>query len=496
MDRIDTPGGASFATGTRFFVGALAVSNAVAFASIWVQWRGLFGPSGILPAGQFLVAAHDQLGARAWFEVPTLCWLFGTGRFMDFLCAAGIGLSALLLFGFAPAVCLALIWVFHLSLLSAGQIFYDFQWDALLMESTLVAVWLVPWTLGREQGPCDPPRLARYLAWWLLFRLMFLSGFVKLASGDPMWRGLTALTVHYQTQPLPTPLAWYAHQLPLWFQEASCALMFAIELGGPFCIPGPRRVRHFGAVSLIGLQAVIALTGNYAYFNLLSVGLCFTCLDDDWWRRLPGWPRKGDETAPQPRPPIGRAHRTALRWFAAFSVGITFFEGVAAMSRGAARSPLVRVVADAVAPTRSFNDYGLFAVMTPERPELIFEGSDDGRDWREYGFPFKPGDLALRPRWAAPYQPRLDWQLWFAALEPPESNPWVETLCERMLRNDPAVLGLLSQNPFPDHAPRYVRVVRYRYEFTDPPERAATGNWWRRTPLDFYIEPVSLPDSG
>jgi hypothetical protein len=147
-----------------------------------------------------------------------------------------------------------------------------------------------------------------------------------------------------------------------------------------------------------------------------------------------------------------------------------------------------------VGPSRSFYDYGLFAVMTVERPELIFEGSEDGRDWREYGFPFKPGDLALSPRWAAPYQPRLDWQLWFAALGGPDASPWVGTLCEKLLRGDPAVLGLFSRNPFPAHAPHYLRVVRYRYEFTDSAERSRTGNWWRRTPLDFYIPAVSLPD--
>jgi len=489
MDPIATARGESFATGTRLFVGTVAVSNAVAFASIWIQWRGLFGPAGILPAGQYLAAAHAQLGPSAWYDVPTLCWVFGTGRFIDLLCFLGIGLSLLLIAGYAPAACLALIWVFHLSLVSVGQIFYDFQWDGLLLESTLIAVWLVPWTLGRARGPHDPPRLARYLAWWLLFRLMFLSGIVKLTSGDPAWRNLTALAYHYQTQPLPSPLAWYFQQLPLGFQRASCAAMFAAELLAPLCIPAPRAVRHAAVAAMVTLQVLIALTGNYAYFNLLSIGLCLACLDDAWWRRT--WRRGGD--APDAAP-SGLPRATLLRWFAAFSVGVTFFETAAAMSRGAAGSPLVRAVATAVGPFRSFNDYGLFAVMTTERPELVFEGSDDGRDWREYQFPFKPGNPARRPRWVAPYQPRLDWQLWFAALDSPDNNPWVGTVCVRILENDRDVLGLFSLNPFPDHAPRLVRVVRYRYEFTNLSERAATGDWWRRTPFDFYIPAVGLPD--
>jgi hypothetical protein len=490
MERIDTAREASFATGTRLFVCLLAVAHAAAFGSIWVQSAGLIGPSGILPASRFLSAAHEQLGPRAWFEVPSLCWIFGAGRFIDVLCGLGIGLALLLFCGFAPALCLALLWACYLSLVSAGQIFFDFQWDALLLESTLVALFLVPWTLGRAPRPYDPPRLARYLIWWLLFRLMFLSGVVKLASGDPAWRHLSALTFHYQTQPLPTPLAWYAQQLPEWFQKASCAVMFAIELAAPLCIPGPRSSRHLAALALIALQIAIALTGNYAFFNLLAVGLCLTCLDDGWWRRVL---RIHDGDAGQARGAASRPNSTVLRYFAAFSVGVTFFEAAASVSRGAAASPIVRAVANTVGPLRSFNNYGLFAVMTVERPELVIEGTNDGLDWREYVLPYKPGDLARRPPWVAPHQPRLDWQLWFAALESPDANPWVETLCEHILRGDSAVLGLFSRNPFPGRPPAYVRVVRYRYEFTDGSERARTGNWWRRTPIDFYIAPVSLP---
>ena len=487
---MDPPGKTrpTFSTGTGLFVRVLALAHAAAFGSFWVQERGLIGPAGILPAGQFLEAAHRELGARAWFEVPSLCWLFGSGAFTDLLCALGIACAILLFAGRAQLLCLGVLWISYLSVSSAGQMFFDFQWDALLLESTLIAVFLVPWVPWRAARGYEPPRLARYLGWWLLFRLMWLSGMVKLTSGDPTWRHLTALTFHYQTQPLPTVLAWYANQLPAWFQRASCAVMFAIELLAPLLIPAPRRLRHAAALSMISLQALIALTGNYAFFNLLSAGLCLTCLDDDWWRSA-HWGAEDAPSAAQAQ----RTKSTLLRWFAALSVGITFFEAAAAVLPGAAASPLVRFVAEDVGPLRSFNDYGLFAVMTVERPELVIEGSDDGTDWREYELPYKPGNLARRPAWIAPFQPRLDWQLWFAALGRPENNAWVETLCERLLRGDPAVLGLFRLNPFPGRAPRYVRVVRYRYEFTDPQERARTGRWWRRTPLDFYFQPLALP---
>ncbi len=471
----------------------LALAHLFAFASIWVQVGGLVGHAGILPAHDFFAAARDQLGVRAWYEAPSLCWLFGAERFLSLLCGLGVGLSLLLFMGYAPALCLGVLWACYLSLVSAGQIFLDFQWDALLLESTLVAVFLVPWTLRRAAAPYEPPALGRYLVWWLLFRLMFLSGVVKLRGGDPTWWNLTALTFHYQTQPLPTPLAWYANQLPTWFQVASCAFMFAVELAAPLLIPLPRIYRHIGALSMIALQVLIAITGNYAFFNLLTIGLCLTCLDDDWWRG-----RHWGVAAPLPvagdiGPTRTRMGATTLRWFAAFAVGITFFEACAAVSRVASGSPLVRWVAEAVGPFRSFNDYGLFARMTVERPELVIEGSNDGRDWREYSLPYKPGDLSRRPPWVAPHQPRLDWQLWFAALVPPEAAPWVGTLCEQLLRGNPDVGRLFDRNPFPDAPPHFMRVIRYRYEFTSAAERARSGNWWRRTPIDFYIPPVTLP---
>ena len=272
--------------------------------------------------------------------------------------------------------------------------------------------------------------------------------------------------------------------------------MFAIELGAPLFIVGPRKLRHAAALALVALQVVIALTGNYAYFNLLAIGLCLTCLDDGWWRQMRRDAPVKTDGGGVARAPAGRIKLTLLRWFAAFSVGVTFFESVASLSRGAESSPIVQAVEEWVGPFLSFNTYGLFRVMTVERPELVIEGSDDGHDWREYALPYKPGDLSRRPRWVAPYQPRLDWQLWFAALEPPGSNPWVGTVCERILRGDSAVLGLFSGNPFPGRPPHYVRIVRYTYEFTDSAERERSGNWWRRTPVDFYIEPATLPEGS
>jgi hypothetical protein len=476
-----------FAFSAWLFLRLLALIHLIAFASFWMQLAGLIGPHGLLPAQAYFTAAHEQLGPRAWLELPSLCWIFGSGGFLSVLCAAGLLCSMLLFAGIAPAWCLTLLWMFYLSLVSAGQVFFGFQWDTLLLETTLLAIFLAPWSLAPLWRRSEPPRVARWLLWWLLLRLMFLSGAVKLTSGDPVWRNLTALAFHYETQPLPTTLAWHAHQLPLWFHRAACAAMFAIELATPCLLFAGRRLRHVAALLIAALMALIFLTGNYTFFNLLTVALCVLCLDDAWWARVR-------------RRPVGVSLFTVsqkpLRWLlppaAAFVFVFTLVQGCARLTGGAALPAFYWSAERALDPFRSLNSYGLFAVMTTTRPELVIEGSDDGREWLAYELPHKPGNPARRPDFVAPFQPRLDWQLWFAALEPPDQNPWVFSLCRHLLQGTPEVLGLFALNPFPHHPPRFIRVIRYEYRFTDAAVRQRTGNWWRRTPLDYYVEPLSL----
>lgn len=482
-----------FGFGAWLFLRLLGLVYLIAFASTWAQLAGLIGPHGLLPAQDFFDAVHRNYGNQAYALLPSLCWIFGAGKFLPILCAGGVALSLLVIAGIAPALCLALLWASYLSLCAAGQMFFNFQWDALLLETTLPAIFLAPWSLAPGWRFSEPPRLARWLLWWLLFRLMLLSGAVKLTSGDPTWRDLTALTFHYETQPLPTPLAWFAHQLPAWLQRATCAGMFAIELVAPFCLFGPRAIRHRAALLIASLMFAIALTGNYTFFNLLTVALCILCLDEAWWTRVLR------RHAPIDCHPLDdnrslrvRLQKGLLRGFATFTFGFTGLISLPALTRTFVFAPMLAPIENAVGPLRSFNTYGLFAVMTNPRPELIFEGSDDRREWRAYEFPDKPGDLSRAPPWVAPHQPRLDWQLWFAALGPPEQNRWVLQLCEHLLRGTPEVLALLARNPFAERPPRFVRVVRYEYHFTDAATRARTGQWWRRTPLDFYLEPVSL----
>ncbi len=487
----EAPSPPPFALSTWLFLRVLAVIHALAFASAWVQLPGLIGPSGILPAQPFFEAVVRQLGAHeARDQLPSLCWFIGASPVaLNALCAAGLSLSALLFAGIAPAPALLGLWACYLSLCGAGQVFFNFQWDALLLETTLLAIPLAPFSLlPLWRKPFhEPPRIARLLLVWLLFRLMFLSGAVKLLSGDLTWRDLTALTFHYETQPLPTPLAYWAHQLPAWFHRATCTGMFTLELLIPFFFFAPRPLRHRAALLTVALMLLIALTGNYTYFNFLTAALCLLCLDDTGLARLFPFLK----TSPAPRI-LPRWHLWPVRAFATFVFLFTALQLVPALFRGTKLPRAFDAVAATLAPYRSLNTYGLFAVMTNPRPELILEGSDDARTWLPYEFPHKPGALDRPPTWVAPHQPRLDWQLWFAALAPPAHNRWMLSLAEHLLRGTPEVLALLEQNPFPQKPPRHLRIIRYEYHFTDDATRTRTGEIWRRTPLDFYLAPASL----
>ncbi|HTL67908.1 MAG TPA: lipase maturation factor family protein [Lacunisphaera sp.] len=479
-----------FTVAADVFLRGLAAIYFVAFGSFWWQLGGLIGPHGILPAQPYLDAFASQFGILRFWYLPTLCWLFGGGVFLHVLCGGGLILAGLAFRRKAEPWCFALLWLFYLSLCDVGQVFLGYQWDALLLETGLLAVFFAPW--HRTRARVEPPRVARALLWWLLFRLMFMSGFVKLAGGDPTWRDLTALAHHYETQPLPTWLAWHAHHLPLWFQAFSCGAMFAIELIAPFLLFGPRRLRLAAALGLILLQVLIALTGNYTFFNYLTILLCLLFLDDAWWSRWFG-------IAPQSRADAD-ADRRGRTGFPAWLHAPVFVAFLAA-SLVITLPPLLRIgrwpgwyaaLYRSIAVTRSVNSYGLFTVMTTSRPEIVIEGSADGREWKAYEFKWKPGDPSRRPGFIAPYQPRLDWQMWFAALAYPQFEPWMDPFLRRLAANEPAVTRLLRTNPFAGEPPRYLRAILYDYQFTTAAERARTGHWWKRTATAYYLQPTAV----
>ncbi len=460
------------------FLRILGVVYFIAFVSFGIQAAGLIGSRGILPLADYLRAAHEYLGTPAYWDLPTLFWVNTGDAFIKADWIAGVCLSSLLLLGISWRPIRLALFLLYLSLVTAGQVFMNYQWDALLLEAGFLAVFL----------GSSPPFIRLFR--WLLFRLVFLSGAVKLLSGDPSWRSFTALPVHYQTQPLPTPLAWYVCQLPAWFHHLSVGFLFLVELAVPFLILAPRRPRVVAALAIIVLQVLIFLTGNYAFFNLLTIALCLFLVDDAALGRM--LPKKifgrihaavGDKD----RRPLRNAVSSA---FAALVLFVSSFQ-MTAMFSGHHWAPADTVIR-AVAPFQIINTYGLFAVMTTSRPEIVIEGSNDGLTWLAYEFKYKPGDLNRRPIWVQPHQPRLDWQMWFAALGNYQDDRWILHFMGRLLSGSPDVLQLLAKNPFPDAPPHYVRALRYDYRFTTAVERKSTGEWWRRELKGTYVPAISL----
>ncbi len=527
----------SYALVSSWFLKFLALVYLVAFVSLGNQVIGLVGENGIVPAELTMnlvkgEAHQEHMGLDRYHIVPTFGWVDAGDESLKLQCRLGILFSVALFFGLAPAPCLFLLWLIYLSLATVCREFLSFQWDNLLLEAGFLSIFLAPLTWrAKWRRPAEPSAMARWILWWLLFRLMFQSGLVKLLSGDPTWRHLTALTYHYETQPLPTWVGWYAQQLPGWFQKFCCGAMFGIELAAPFFIFAPRRLRHCSGAFLAFLQLLILLTGNYCFFNWLTLALCFLLLDDAALRavtsrRVPAFifRRRGRNPAsaqPVTQVPTSEAPRLELltaadesgqasvqkqpqassgwRWptvvlvCVACLVGITSF--VQFLEMGYSRLSWPRpflMVQRWLSPFRTFNNYGLFAVMTTNRAEIVVEGSNDGVHWLEYGFRYKPGELKKRPEFVAPFQPRLDWQMWFAALDTPERNPWFFNFCYRLLQGRPEVLRLLGPNPFPRQPPKYIRALIYQYHFTDGATRRRTGAWWTRSHPRIYLQPIAL----
>ena len=450
-----------YSVGAWLFLRAIGLIYVIAFVSLAVQIDGLVGRQGILPAREFLMEVKKQFGRSRFLAVPTLCWLNVSDRFLRFLCWGGALAGLLALIGVATLPALIVCWAFYISLFGVARLFLGYQWDVLLLEAGFLAILL---TLA-------PHWSILLLLYWLLFRLMFLSGFAKLRSGDTTWRQLTALSYHYETQPLPTPLAWSAHRLPRWFHKLSATGMFVLELGVPFLIFTP--YRHWAGFAFIGLMLLIMLTGNYCFFNLLAIALCLPLFDNHFY----GQPAGTTSTATAPVV-VGAALMalSVVRLLRLFKVDCSLVTGI---NHWLDSVPIV-------------NHYGLFSVMTTSRMEIVVEGSRDGRTWEPYEFKWKPGDVTRAPPWVAPHQPRLDWQMWFAALGDYRVNGWFIGFLIRLLQGSPPVLALLRRNPFPDGPPSYVRAVLYQYRFTDRETRRATGAWWTREKRWLYCPVYSL----
>jgi lipase maturation factor 1 len=464
---------AAYSQAAWLFVRGFGAVCVIAFLSLLVQVRGLFGERGILPIREHSDRLR-RMGTR-WWRAPSLFRARADDTTIVAVGVVGLVAAVLVTVDIATIPALVVVWLSYLSFTTSGRDFLAFQWDVMLIEVAVIALLLAV--------PGGPHPLALLLAWVFAFRFMFMSGIAKLLSGDRTWRDLTAVAYHYETQPLPTRLAWHAHQLPHGAHRATTLAVLVIEIGVPVLLFAPERIRLAAIVVLVILQVGIVATGNYGFFNLLSLVILVPLVPDRQWRRIVG----DVGTAPAEGPEV-------VGWLVAVAaVGLLVLNVLRLVDLGFGAKPIKRVLRT-VMPWRLANRYGLFAVMTTSRPELIVEGSSDGATWVPYRFRWKPGDPKRAPRLNAPHQPRLDWQLWFAALGDLWSSPWVASLLERLLEGSPDVTRLLADNPFPDEPPRFVRVRRDVYTYTDRRTRRETGWWWEVASGDVYAPTAWLEE--
>jgi lipase maturation factor 1 len=458
-----------------FFLRGLALIYFSAFASMALQIQGLIGENGILPIQLKLTEIAWFFPGSKFSVFPTLFWLDASDRALTAVCLAGMAASLVLLLAVFDRIALILCYCLYLSISVAGQEFTAFQWDIFLLEAGFLAIFL---TWGSE--------IIVFLYRFLIARFMFMGGLVKLASGDPSWLNLTALSYHYQTQPLPSPLAYYAYYLPQWFNKFCVAGVLVIEIIIPIFVFLPRRFRLFAAWSFIILQSSIILTGNYNFFNLLTILICLFLFDDeDFEKRLPS---KLVSAIRQKRPKPGFiAHAAAATWMCVIFLTCATYIWIYNVKQKP--DALLYSLVHITSAFSLINNYGPFAVMTKERPEIIVQGSIDGRNWRTYQFKYKPVNPDKKLSWNIPHQPRLDWQMWFAALDTPAQNPWFARFMKKLLEGSPQVLSLLADNPFQEKPPAYVSALLYRYFYTTPEQRAATGQIWQREYLGVYYPP-------
>ena len=514
------PGGPNGHLGARWiFLRALGLIYYSAFFSLLFQLTGLIGPNGILPANDYLRYLAQHLGTveRYWYA-PTVFWISSSDLALKLMCWIGMAAAVLLTINLWPRAMLLVCFLSYLSFVAALQDFSSYQSDGMLLEAGFIALCFAAPGLRPGLGRDHPPsRASLFLLQWEWFRIYFESGCVKLLSGDPQWRHFTAMDQYYQNGPLPTWIGWYVQHLPHGFHAFTVGLTFAVELGIVFLMFVPwRRVRVLCFLIVTPFEIGIILTANYTFLNYLVLSLGFLLLDDgalavrprrvaDWVKgKLAG--RAGAQPELEEVPDFGssgrfagiRRHLDALRLaITACALGCVFYVTAALLLlMFFPYIPLPTQPVSALEPFRIANRYGLFAVMTRARYEIEFQGSYDGKNWVAYPFRYKPQDPAKPPGIYAPYQPRFDWNLWFASLDNWHNNPWVAHTEELLLINDPEVLTLFAGNPFSDKAPAQVRTVLWQYWFTSMATKRQQGLWWNRKQLGLYAPALERRADG
>ncbi|MGA8868744.1 MAG: lipase maturation factor family protein [Candidatus Sulfotelmatobacter sp.] len=502
------------------FLRALGCIYFSAFFSLVFQIRGLIGPEGILPAREYLSAVARSFGyGRGFWFAPSLLWLASGPHMLTALCWVGMGASLLLALNVWPRGMLLICFVCFLSFVSAAQDFSSYQSDGMLLEAGFIALFFAPPGIRPGFGPASPPSHAsQFLLLWEWFRIYFESGAAKILGGDPEWRHFTAMDEYYQNGPLPTWIGWYVQHLPHWFHASTVYATLALELGLVWMLFLPRRWRIVCFCIVTPWELGIILTANYTFLNYLVLTLGFLLLDDRFLRRFVPQRWKvllvATETSESPGPPGALAReqveqnhaqpsgglRRSLKIvkLSLISVVLGWIFYVATAELIWMFSPLPLPVSPIVAlePFRIANRYGLFGIMTRGRYEIEFQGSVDGKAWVAYPFRYKPQDPSKPPGIYAPYQPRFEWNLWFASLGSWRDYPIVPRTEEQLLSNNHDVLTLFQSNPFPHGPPRDVRAVIWQYWFTTMAEKRTQGLWWRRQLVGLYAPALEREPDG
>lgn len=451
-----------------FFQRSVGFIYLIAFLVAFNQYRGLLGENGILPVASFVKRV------RFW-DTPSLFHLNSSDAFVLTILGLGIALSVCTTLGLSEkfgitvsGIIWALLWIFYLSITNVGQTWYAFGWESILLEAGFFAIFL-----GSEDTA--PPVITIWILKWLLFRVMFGAGLIKLRA-DPCWKDLTCLIWHYETQPMPGPLSWYFHQLPVWVHKGGVLFTHLVELVVPFAIFLPAPFCWWAGVLMIALQVTLILSGNLAFLNYVTLVLCLVCFDDNFFQKFFAF------VAPS-FPPMGLLRFGVLMGLALLVVALSI-------------NPVKNMLSPRQAMNRSYNPfhlvgtYGAFGAVTKKRYEIVISGAGADGKWREYEFKGKPGDPNRRPPQIAPYHLRLDWLMWFAAMGDYYHYPWLPKLLDKLLEGDRAVLKLLKHNPFSEKPPVQIKADLYLYRFTSPEERKP-GLWWHRQWVREYFSPLS-----
>jgi hypothetical protein len=478
-----------------------------AFFSLVFQIRGLIGPEGILPANEYLQAVAHSFGRveGLWFA-PSVLWVSSGPHMLSALCWIGMVASILLVLNVWPRFMLTICFVCFLSFVSAAQDFSGYQSDGMLLEAGFIALFFAPRGIRPRFGRTSPPRAALFLLQWEWFRIYFESGVAKIAGGDPEWRHFTAMDEYYQNGPLPTSIGWYVQHLPHWFHAGSAFATLALELVLVWMLFLPRRWRIVCFLIVTPWEVGVILTANYTFLNYLVLSLGVLLLDDRFLLHfLPqrckqsfvlGTPTEGIQNQEQILTGLPQHFKWARPALSATLLSWIFYASTAQLVWMFSELPIPTAPVSALEPFRIANRYGLFGIMTRGRYEIEFQGSNDGKTWIAYPFRYKPQDPSEAPGIYAPYQPRFDWNLWFASLGSWQEYSIVPRTEVRLLANDKDVISLFRSNPFPNKPPHELRAVLWRYWFTSMDEKRTQGLWWRRQYIGLYAPTLEREADG